>query len=405
MLNEHIEVKSRCGFGKIIILITALASVCFAQGGRGRGSFGAGLSSYTPTDGYILVADGTEFDSVAFSGDGTLNSAGVFDLTCIADVANGDDTNVPTCDNVYDWGTATFQPLESTLTDIADGTIAENLVNTANPWADNEVANDITCSNYLPLAGGTLSGNITVSGGADPGAKYFAVSNLGGQTRMGTSSNYGTDVLGAGTVYASVFGSVGAQPAEIHTNSTLRLSVGSDGTFDFKDNSLTNVGDIVCDDIVSDADSDVVLSPFAAVSKTIDFDAGGTTDFVCDNSQANATEQPIDLGELIPAGCVIISATIECDETVAGSGSAVMTVTAGTTTGATNLLSAKDIDTDGDSSSLAAGTWPVVATQAAAQHVWVNFTPTANWNTLSAGQWSVDVLYYDRAAVRAQKGL
>lgn len=33
---------------------------------------------------------------------------------------------------------AAYQPLEATLTDIADGTIAENLVNTANPWAVNE---------------------------------------------------------------------------------------------------------------------------------------------------------------------------------------------------------------------------------------------------------------------------
>lgn len=32
------------------------------------------------------------------------------------------------------------QAYDATLTDIADGTIAENLVNTTNPWADNEVA-------------------------------------------------------------------------------------------------------------------------------------------------------------------------------------------------------------------------------------------------------------------------
>ena len=42
------------------------------------------------------------------------------------------------------WQNITFQPLEATLTDIADGTIVENLVNTANPWADNEVADNIT---------------------------------------------------------------------------------------------------------------------------------------------------------------------------------------------------------------------------------------------------------------------
>ena len=44
-----------------------------------------------------------------------------------------------------------YQPLEATLTDIADGTITENLINTTNPWADNEVVNTITASNYLLL--------------------------------------------------------------------------------------------------------------------------------------------------------------------------------------------------------------------------------------------------------------
>jgi hypothetical protein len=39
---------------------------------------------------------------------------------------------------------AMYQPLEATLTDIADGNIDENLVNTANPWADNEVADTLT---------------------------------------------------------------------------------------------------------------------------------------------------------------------------------------------------------------------------------------------------------------------
>lgn len=34
--------------------------------------------------------------------------------------------------------------LDSTLSDIADGTIAEDLINTANPWADNEVSDTIT---------------------------------------------------------------------------------------------------------------------------------------------------------------------------------------------------------------------------------------------------------------------
>jgi len=58
-----------------------------------------------------------------------------------------------------------YQPLEATLTDIADGTIAENLINTANPWADNEVVDTITASSYLPLAGGSMTGNINMTTG------------------------------------------------------------------------------------------------------------------------------------------------------------------------------------------------------------------------------------------------
>jgi hypothetical protein len=46
----------------------------------------------------------------------------------------------------------TFQPLEAILTDIADGTILENLVNTANPWADNEIASSATWNARLDSA-------------------------------------------------------------------------------------------------------------------------------------------------------------------------------------------------------------------------------------------------------------
>lgn len=45
--------------------------------------------------------------------------------------------------------TTTYQPQSGILTDIADGTIATtNLVNTTYPWADNEVADDITVNRY-----------------------------------------------------------------------------------------------------------------------------------------------------------------------------------------------------------------------------------------------------------------
>lgn len=53
-----------------------------------------------------------------------------------------------------DWGTGGPASLSQ------DETISGNWVNTANPWADNEVVDTITASNYLLLAGGTLTGNL-----------------------------------------------------------------------------------------------------------------------------------------------------------------------------------------------------------------------------------------------------
>lgn len=77
----------------------------------------------------------------------------------------------------------TYQPLEATLTDIADGTIAEDLVNTANPWADNEVADNLTASNYLPLAGGTMTGSVTYNhnGSNSNSDTLIFLSNNGGE--------------------------------------------------------------------------------------------------------------------------------------------------------------------------------------------------------------------------------
>lgn len=119
---------------------------------------GGGGGASTALDNLASVAINTSLISDTDNTD-DLGSAtkewkdGYFDGTVFADAIDLNGTDIG----------SVFQPLEATLTDIADGTIAENLVNTANPWADNEVADDITASNYLPLAGGTMTGNITLA--------------------------------------------------------------------------------------------------------------------------------------------------------------------------------------------------------------------------------------------------
>lgn len=63
------------------------------------------------------------------------------------------------------------QGYDATLLDIADGIITEDLTNTDNPWADNEVANDltiqtatITVTNIEGLTGDTISIGDTLTG-------------------------------------------------------------------------------------------------------------------------------------------------------------------------------------------------------------------------------------------------
>ena len=60
-----------------------------------------------------------------------------------ADAVADAETKTVTGNAVYDYGVANYQPLEATLTDIADGIIDENLDNTINPWAANEIVSTV----------------------------------------------------------------------------------------------------------------------------------------------------------------------------------------------------------------------------------------------------------------------
>jgi hypothetical protein len=98
----------------------------------------------TPTAWRMFYSDAGDpfIQEIALGADGTfLESNGAAAAPAFRALVAGDIPDI----------SATYQPLEATLTDIADGTIAEDLVNTANPWADNEVANDITLTNITQI--------------------------------------------------------------------------------------------------------------------------------------------------------------------------------------------------------------------------------------------------------------
>jgi hypothetical protein len=156
---------------------------------------------------------------------------------------------------------AGFQPLEATLTDIADGTIAENLVNTANPWADNEVANDITVSNYLPLAGGTMADVIN----------------------MGDKDIYNTEGLDFDTAYVN--GDVIAD----FTGSNLSVSSGALGVTLLKDLVTTAPLTGGTDDILVGADADVTLGITVAKDLVTTAPLAGGTDDILPGADADIT--------------------------------------------------------------------------------------------------------------------
>jgi len=98
--------------------------------------------------------------------------------------------------------------VDPTLQDIADGTIAENLVNTDNPWADNEVADDITIDNATlsDSTGAVVSSDIVMDSIGGP-AK-FTLSHHFGSTQSACkltggafTNDGGTLDVGAGSGY------------------------------------------------------------------------------------------------------------------------------------------------------------------------------------------------------------
>ena len=126
-----------------------ISSVVAGDGLTGGATSGAAtVDVAVDFDGAIETVD----DSLNVKLDGTTlaKSASGLKVNAVGD-AQIDEIKSTWCDSVGNDGLLTqtqavagYQPLEATLTDIADGTIAENLVNTANPWADAEIASSAT---------------------------------------------------------------------------------------------------------------------------------------------------------------------------------------------------------------------------------------------------------------------
>lgn len=110
---------------------------------------------------------------------------------------------------------------------------------------------------------------------------------------------------------------------------------------------------------------------------------------------ANANEQPIDLGAILPAKCRLLDIFVFTDAAFTNLG--VLSTDVGLTTGSGGLLiAANNTAINTIMQPQPGASFTLVAISASAQHVWVNVTPTNNWNSATpVGKVSVYVTYVD----------
>ncbi len=113
-------------------------------------------------------------------------------------------------------------------------------------------------------------------------------------------------------------------------------------------------------------------------------------------SAGNTTEQSIQLGAttIIPAKSYVISMSAICLDGLNGAitGSADW----GSTSGSAEYLSSANID-DTDEMALSLNANLVISSSA--HSIYFSFTPSANWNTITHGKWTIYISYIDNSSL------
>lgn len=322
------------------------------------------------------------------------------------------------------------------LTTVAGGvTVATNgaianqfYVNAVGAIAGNAVLVDTTNGGISLVADGVANGDITIDSEDDTTLTVgddLAV-NPGGKVTVTTTEavadQFKVDATGAVAGFATVLETTdggiqlnadGAANGDISIDSAddMTLTVGGDfafavtGALSLGDSAVTNVGDIHVDDIIDDANADIVYS-LKTVCKTVSaVTAASADDYQFDNTAVNNTEQVITMTEIIPAYAEVVSVQIRCIEALISSGGDPDVLTSadlGTSSGGAELLATAATDTLNEINAFAAGAAPVAGATNAARSVYFNVVPEDNWSTLTAGRWAILVTYIDYGAVYTQ---
>lgn len=134
----------------------------------------------------------------------------------------------------------------------------------------------------------------------------------------------------------------------------------------------------------------VLKTEYHTIKKTI----GGVGVAGCDFNFAtalNQNEQPIDLGAVIPAMAKVIDVSVRTNSQFTGAITLVADI--GFSSGSAELCaSATFFDADAILSQ-ATALVQVQKLAVAARHIWLNATPGANWNLVTAGKCTVYITY------------
>lgn len=111
-------------------------------------------------------------------------------------------------------------------------------------------------------------------------------------------------------------------------------------------------------------------------------------------SVANTTIQNLDLGSIVPAGSRIMAVEMICIVSLTGG---TITLRAGNTSGGEQLIADASNSTANDVTGISdAAKLPAITMNwASATNIFIGGTPSANWNTLSTGKWSIFVTFID----------
>jgi hypothetical protein len=186
--------------------------------------------------------------------------------------------------------------------------------------------------------------------------------------------------------------SIGVTPND-STSIATALVVGNDGDMTLGGTEKTGTYDIYAANFYQNSS----IGNLTKTKKvTIGYNGSGA-DFEF-TAAADTTEQNLSLTNLLPAFAQLVSAIIVSTENISV-GITSLNLALGTTSSGEEIITAGDNDTLNDILE-SSGSVPIVATTATLRNIYLQGNIVgANWSTLSAGQWYVNLTYTDNAGI------